>query len=91
MKRLLLGSGILLGLGLAAAALAIGFGGPGAAPPPPSMDDPFKAVDFSDLPPVSRYTARDGASLAYRNYPPAGTATPRKGSILLLHGSAATS
>ena len=55
------------------------------------MDDPFKAVDFSDLPLVSRYTARDGANLAYRNYLPAAGTAPGKGSIVLVHGSAASS
>jgi hypothetical protein len=54
------------------AALALVFGGPSEPPPMPSINNPFKDVDFSDLPAISRYPARDGASLAFRAYPAAG-------------------
>jgi alpha-beta hydrolase superfamily lysophospholipase len=54
-----------------------------------SINDPFKSVDFSDLPKVSDFTARDGAKLAFRSYPPAGGAG--EGSVVLVHGSSASS
>jgi len=44
-------------VGIVARPLA--FGGPGEPPPLSSINDPFKGVDYSDLPAVSRFTARD--------------------------------
>jgi alpha-beta hydrolase superfamily lysophospholipase len=74
---------------LAALAGAIAFGGPKPIPPMASINDPFRTVDFSDLPPLARFTAGDGASLAYRKYSPSSGA-PR-GSVVLVHGSSASS
>ena len=54
-----------------------------------SINDPFKAIDFSDLPPLLHFAARDGASLAYRFYRPVGTSA--RGSVVLVHGSSASS
>src|SRR5215471_18989917 len=85
-KRVLL---ICLGLFVAISALAIIFGGPRTPHPMGSVTDPFGSVDFSDLPPVSEFSARDGTKLAYRSYPSA--ATPGEGSVVLIHGSSATS
>lgn len=70
-------------------ALAIGFGGPSTPPVMAGVNDPFKAVDYSDLPPLQHVSARDGLGLAYRHYP-AQTSTPQ-GSVILLHGSSADS
>ena len=70
---------------IAAIAASILIGGPGHPPPMQSVSDPFKSVDFSDLPPIQRYSARDGAQLAYRTYRP--SARDSKGSIILVHGS----
>ena len=83
---------LIIGPGLIVAifALAIVFGGPGTPHPMGSITDPFSTVDFSDLPQLSRFTARDGAQLAYRSYPPA-TSAPGQGSVVLIHGSSATS
>jgi alpha-beta hydrolase superfamily lysophospholipase len=67
---------------------AIAFGGPGEPAPMASIVDPFKNVDISDLPAPRRVAARDGERLAYRTYAPQGT--PR-GSVVLLHGSLASS
>jgi pimeloyl-ACP methyl ester carboxylesterase len=76
--------------GLAVAAtLSIGLGGPRTPRPMKSINEPFKAIDYSDLPSVSRYNARDGSALAFRYYPPGGGAS--KGSVVLLHGSSASS
>jgi non-heme chloroperoxidase len=54
-----------------------------------SSNDPFKNVDFSDLPERSHFTARDNAKLAFRAYPAVGDAI--KGSVVLVHGSSASS
>jgi alpha-beta hydrolase superfamily lysophospholipase len=74
-------------------AAAIGLGGPKWPPPMASISDPFKAVDFSTLPPMQRYRAADGASLAYRRYAtaPATAAGAGKGSVVLVHGSSGNS
>ncbi|HET7594193.1 MAG TPA: alpha/beta hydrolase [Stellaceae bacterium] len=60
-----------------------------AAPPPPmaSVYDNVRRMDMSGLPPLNRYTARDGASLAYRTWP--GGDGERV--ALLIHGSTASS
>jgi len=55
-----------------------------------SINDPFSSVDFSDLPPLAKFTTRDGTQLAYRAYP-STTAIPNEGSVVLIHGSSATS
>lgn len=52
----------------------------------PSIDAPFHRVDFSDLPPLRHFSARDGAELAYRAYGDGGA-----GNLLLLHGSSGNS
>lgn len=68
-------------------ALALVFGGPGDPPPMPSMSNPFKDVDFSDLAPTRSFAARDGIELAFREYTAGGIA---KGSVVLVHGSSST-
>ena len=90
MKRFLITMLIIVTVLVAALGLAIALGGPGEAPTPmSSIGDPFKNVDFSDLPELSYFTARDGAKLAFRAYPAASDAG--KGSVVLVHGSSATS
>ena len=86
-KRILL---ICLGLVIAIFALAIIFGGPGTPHPMGSITDPFESVEFADLPPLSVFAARDGTKLAYRSYPSTAT-TAGEGSVVLIHGSSATS
>jgi len=87
---------ILLKISVALAALvagaftvAIAFVGPKPMPPMASINNPFKAVDFSDLPPLLRYKAEDGTALAYRRYAPEGGGP--KGSVVIVHGSSASS
>jgi alpha-beta hydrolase superfamily lysophospholipase len=70
-------------------ALAIILGGPTPAPPMASINEPFKFVDFTDLPALQNYTAKDGAVLAYRQYQPKDVAP--QGSVVLIHGSSASS
>jgi len=90
MKRLLITILIVVAVLVAALGLAIALGGPGEAPPPmSSINDPFKNVDFSDLPEARYVTARDGTKLAFRPYRAAGDAV--KGSVVLVHGSSASS
>jgi len=86
-KRVLL---ICLGLLVVIFGVAIIFGGPGTPHAMSSITDPFASVNFSDLPPLSEFTARDGTKLAYRAYPSAA-ATSGEGSVVLIHGSSATS
>jgi non-heme chloroperoxidase len=90
MKRFLITILIVVAVLAAALGLAIALGGPGEAPPTmSSISDPFKDVDFSDLPEPSHVTARDGTKLAFRFYRAAGDAG--KGSVVLVHGSSASS
>lgn len=71
----------------AAGALAIALGGPSDPAPLSSINDPFKGVDYSDMPRASTFTARDGSKLAFRAYAPAGGSAA--GSVVLVHGSSA--
>ena len=59
-----------------------------AAPPPPlaSVYEGVRRIDMSELPPLQRYTARDGASLAYRTWPGRGERV-----AVLIHGSTSNS
>jgi non-heme chloroperoxidase len=76
---------LLFGLLLAA---AVYLGGPRPAVAMPSINEPFKAVDMSGLPPLQTFRAGDGAPLSYRAYPAQGV---RQGSVVLVHGSSASS
>ena len=61
----------------------------GTAKPPellPSVTKPFATMDYSGLPPIERYRARDGADLSFRYYPAA-----QKRVAVLVHGSAGSS
>ena len=90
MKRIFVTLRVLLVLFLVVLAAAIILGGPARLPPLSSSNDPFRAVDFSDLPPLTRFAARDGTPLAYRVYAPAAAA-PGKGTVVLIHGASASS
>src|SRR5204863_1123002 len=90
MKRLFVTILIVVAVLVAALGLTIALGGPGKAPSPmSSIGDPFKNVDFSDLPKLTYFTTRDGTKLAFRAYSAAGDAV--KGSVVLVHGSSASS
>ena len=71
---------IVVVLGLLGAVLA--FDAPVKPPPLASVSAPFAEVDFSDLPAVETYSARDGAKLGYRAYQ-GGDAQV----VVLIHGS----
>ena len=84
---------------LAGLAAAIAWGGPKDIPPLASINNPFKDVDYSNVPPAQRYTARDGASLAWHGYSPTGgtggtggtdaSASAPQRRVVLVHGSSA--
>jgi pimeloyl-ACP methyl ester carboxylesterase len=60
----------------------LAFDAPVKPEPLASISEPFAEVDFSDLPTVRTYAARDGAKLGYRVYEGGGTQA-----VLLIHGS----
>ena len=67
--------------------LALTFGGPRDLPPMASINDPFKNVDFADVPAASHFTARDGMQLTFSAYP--ALESKSKGSVVLVHGTSA--
>lgn len=62
-----------------------------SAPPPPmaSISNPFSNVDYSDLPPLTRITARDGVSLAVRVWKADAAPADVRRVIIAIHGSSA--
>jgi alpha-beta hydrolase superfamily lysophospholipase len=82
-----LSSTVLVVLLMVTAALV--WGGPGTPAPLASINDPFKSVDFSNLPPLKNYQGEDGEKLFYRAYAPQGDNI--KGSAVLVHGSSGSS
>lgn len=81
---------LLVGVAIIAAIVAVALvkGGPKSPLPLASINEPFKSVDTSDLPPLERFTARDKATLAYRRY--ANRLARARGSVVLIHGSSAS-
>jgi alpha-beta hydrolase superfamily lysophospholipase len=77
-------------VGFAALALAAMIAMPlGSLPELTSISQSARAVDRSSMPPLSRFSARDGTELAYRHYSPRG---PSSGKIaILVHGSSGSS
>jgi non-heme chloroperoxidase len=71
---------IVVALGVLGGVLA--FDVPTKPPPLASVSDPFASVNFSDLPAVRTYPARDGAKLGYRIYEGGSTQV-----VVLIHGS----
>jgi len=65
----------------------IAFFPPHSPPPLEAIAAPFRSVDFSEVPQLSRYLARDGTHLAYRAY-----LTPNATQkVVLIHGSSGSS
>jgi alpha-beta hydrolase superfamily lysophospholipase len=54
-----------------------------------SVAETARAVDRSTMPPLSRFSARDGTELAYRHYPARGVASGKI--AILVHGSSGSS
>jgi len=65
----------------------IAFFTPHSPPPLEAIAAPFRSVDFSKVPQLSRYTARDGAQLAYRAHPTRDATH----TVVLIHGSSGSS
>lgn len=63
--------------------LMLFFFDPPALPPLKAISSPFASIDYSNLPAIGFYEARDGTPLAYRHYP---AVNPRK-TVVLVHGS----
>jgi pimeloyl-ACP methyl ester carboxylesterase len=54
-----------------------------------SVSEARKSVDFSTLPAIERFQARDGTALGFRHYPATGPATGR--AAIVVHGSSGSS
>lgn len=54
-----------------------------------SVSDSAKGIDWSTLPPLERFQARDGTWLGFRHYAAKGTATDR--GAIFIHGSSGSS
>ncbi|TWB06242.1 alpha/beta hydrolase [Bradyrhizobium stylosanthis] len=54
-----------------------------------SVSDSAKGIDWSTLPALERFQARDGTWIGYRHYPPGGAATG--GGAIFIHGSSGSS
>src|SRR4051812_21483290 len=81
---------LLAVIGLAAVLLGAMLAWPIRQPPElTSISSARKSIDFSTLPPVARFQARDGTDLAYRHYP---AHAPAAGRIaVVVHGSSGSS
>ena len=69
-------------------AAAVVWGGPAEIKPLASIHDPFRGLDYGNLPPARHFKARDGTALAWHSYSPAAPAagTPLR-RVVLVHGS----
>jgi len=72
-----------------AATLSILLGGPDTPPPVQSINDPFKKLDYSSLPPIRHFASRTGERLAYRAYSAYNDSV--RNPVVLIHGSSAGS
>ncbi|PIT01272.1 alpha/beta hydrolase [Bradyrhizobium nitroreducens] len=80
----------LCAVGAAALILTIMIATPLQRPPEMrSVSDSTKGIDWSTLPPLERFQARDGTWIGYRHYAPIGPATG--GGAVFIHGSSGSS
>src|SRR6202035_3491233 len=80
----------LCGVGVAALVLAVMIATPLVAPPElGSISAARGTIDFSTLPAIERFQARDGTARGFRHYPATGPATGRV--AILIHGSSGSS
>lgn len=81
---------VLVAIGGVALILAAMIAAPLERPPEmKSVSDSVKAVDFSTMPSLERFQARDGTWIGFRHYAPNGPATGR--GAIFIHGSAGSS
>jgi alpha-beta hydrolase superfamily lysophospholipase len=80
----------LAATGLVALVLAALIATPIRKPPElASISEARKSVDFSKLPALERFQARDGTALGFRHYPASGPAAER--AAIVVHGSSGSS
>lgn len=80
----------LCGVGAVALTLTAMIATPLQRPPEMrSVSDSAKGIDWSTLPPLERFQARDGTWIGYRHYSPGGPATG--GGAIFIHGSSGSS
>ena len=82
MRKILWGVAAIVVLIVAAFGAVLAFDAPAKPIPLASISNPFASVDFSDLPPVQTYAARDGVKLGYRVYEGGGDQI-----VVMIHGS----
>jgi len=82
MRKVLWGVAAIVVLIVAAFAGILAFDAPAKPTPLASISNPFASVDFSDLPKVRTYAARDGVQLGYRAYEGGGDQI-----VVMMHGS----
>jgi alpha-beta hydrolase superfamily lysophospholipase len=82
MRKMLLAFAGLIVVALGVIGGVLAFDAPVKPPPLDSISKPFAGLDFSALPAVRTYAARDGAELGYRVYEGGGTQA-----VVLIHGS----
>jgi len=82
MRKVLWGLAGLIVVVLGVLGGVLAFDAPVKPPPLASISNPFADVDFSDLPAVRTYAARDGAKLGYLVYEGDGAQV-----VVLIHGS----
>jgi alpha-beta hydrolase superfamily lysophospholipase len=76
---------------VAALAAMIAFGTAHAPPPLASISDPFRKVDYSDLPPLQETPARKGTPIAFRAWVTEDAAGDAERVVIAIHGSSAFS
>ena len=91
MRRSLLALGLVLSLVGATALLLAALVAAPLVPPPElrSISEARASVDYSALPAVERFQARDGTMLGFRHYPASGPAAGR--AAIVIHGSSGSS
>ncbi len=88
MPRILLFSGIVLAVIILGLFAAIKYSSPVSPAPDGKIAAVFRAADYSHLPSLSYYQARDGVKLAYRSYPSGASSSK---TVVLIHGSTGSS
>jgi alpha-beta hydrolase superfamily lysophospholipase len=82
MRRIFRGLAATLLVAIVVLGGMIAFDAPAKPTPLAAVSDAFDNVDFSGVPPVQSYIARDGATLGYRAYEGSGDQV-----VVLIHGS----
>src|SRR6218665_538757 len=91
MKQLIWIAVLMIILTFVGFGLLLWLGGPAEPPTMQGITQAFGAVDYSDAPEPMQFARRNGDKLAYRHYPPAESSPSVQGSVVLVHGSSATS